>query len=561
MELTDGQRSAIKSFILYLFTFIVICFYGVTHALAYDFTNWTGAVVNKFVFKLSNDEYISHTSNESYVWLYRPEVGESENFDIKSVGGELGGFTKEVTGATIFQFALGYTTVNLYDNTTPCQWFKDFSNYSLEYSTDNANSWADFNVSTLSCAQNDGFIVLSYSVTSPGTVNITNLSFSGKGNEGRGNAISTIFTAFNSYPVDSSSNVIINQNNQIIYQNQELIDNQNKTNEKLDGVIDNSNENTDKIINSNKETQELIKDQLNGTCVIKNLFDSDAFLNEILSLNSNNSKYAKYSMQDSTYYYQFAGSSIQNLADLRFMEGQFKENTQYTISAITRQINVTWSSLGFLFKYTDGTSDYLNFPGSQTESNYTFTSAAGKTVAWIAFVSNSGGWTGLRNIQLEEGTSATDYLAYGEMECTNKIAEANETSKGILGKIKDLFNWFTADDDVDTSGLSNTVGWLPDGPVDSILNLPLNMLSSLNVSLSKSCTPLDLTIPFVNKTFQIPCISTLYDQISGFNTLWTWIGTIVSVLMLYTYLLRLYKWVDDTLTFRENNEIDNWGGL
>lgn len=387
MELTDGQRSAIKSFILYLFTFIVICFYGVTHALAYDFTNWTGSVVNKFVFKLSNDEYITHTSNDPFIWLFRPDVGATENFAIKLVGGELGGFTKEVTGSTIFQFALGYTTINLDENTTPCQWFKDFSNYTLEYSTNNGNSWADFNVSTLSCAQNDGFIVLSYSVTSPGTVNITNLSFSGRGNEARGNAISTIFTAFNSYPVDNSSNVIINQNNEIIYQNQELIDNQNKTNEKLDGVIDNQKEITDKII------------------------------------------------------------------------------------------------------------------------------------------------------------------------------ESNETSKGILGKIKDLFNWFTDDDDVDTSGLSNTVGWLPAGPVDSILNLPLNMLSELNTALSKSCTPLDLTIPFVDKSFQLPCISTLYNQISGFNTLWTWLGTIVSVLMLYTYLLRLYKWVDDTLTFRENNEIDNWGGL
>lgn len=168
---------------------------------------------------------------------------------------------------------------------------------------------------------------------------------------------------------------------------------------------------------------------------------------------------------------------------------------------------------------------------------------------------------------VSEGSTSKTFEKYGQI-CTNriddtnkKLDEANETSKGIFGKIKDLFNWFTNDDDVDTSGLNNTVGWLPPGPVDSILNLPLTMLSGLNTALSKSCTPLDLTIPFVNKPFQMPCISTLYQQIDGFNTLWNWIGTIVSVLMLYTYLLKLYKWVDDTLTFRENNHMDNWGGL
>ena len=132
------------------------------------------------------------------------------------------------------------------------------------------------------------------------------------------------------------------------------------------------------------------------------------------------------------------------------------------------------------------------------------------------------------------------------------INNNNQNTDKIIDKL--------SENDVDTSKL-DTVGWLPSGPVDSILNLPLNMLNGLNNSLSKSCAPLNVNLPYVNKTVEIPCLNTIYDQIKGLNTFYTWIGGIFSVLILYKYLLTLYKWVDDTLTFRENNHIDNWGGV
>lgn len=133
------------------------------------------------------------------------------------------------------------------------------------------------------------------------------------------------------------------------------------------------------------------------------------------------------------------------------------------------------------------------------------------------------------------------------------INNNNQNTDKIIDKL--------SESNVDTSGLNNSVGWLPTGPVDSILNLPLNMLNGLNNSLSKSCAPLNVNLPYVNKNVQIPCLNTIYDQIDGLNTFYTWIGGIFSVLILYKYLLSLYKWVDDTLTFRENNHIDNWGGV
>ena len=43
--------------------------------------------------------------------------------------------------------------------------------------------------------------------------------------------------------------------------------------------------------------------------------------------------------------------------------------------------------------------------------------------------------------QLEKGTTVHDYEKYGEKVCKNRLDEANETSKGILGKIKDILSY------------------------------------------------------------------------------------------------------------------------
>lgn len=109
--------------------------------------------------------------------------------------------------------------------------------------------------------------------------------------------------------------------------------------------------------------------------------------------------------------------------------------------------------------------------------------------------------------------------------------------------------------------LSNAAGWLPPGPVDGILNLPLSFLTNLNTNLSKSCKPVDLPLPFVDKTLPLPCVSSLYAEIEGLPAWINTIGIIASAFILFGYLINLYKYVDDTLTFRENNYIDNWSGV
>lgn len=105
----------------------------------------------------------------------------------------------------------------------------------------------------------------------------------------------------------------------------------------------------------------------------------------------------------------------------------------------------------------------------------------------------------------------------------------------------------------------NMVGWLPPGPVDSLINLPLVLLNSLQNALSSTCSPITLTLPFVNQDIYLPCMSSLYEEM-GVSSFVNWAGIVASAFILFSYLMRFYKWVDNTLTFRENNWLDNWGG-
>lgn len=142
--------------------------------------------------------------------------------------------------------------------------------------------------------------------------------------------------------------------------------------------------------------------------------------------------------------------------------------------------------------------------------------------------------------------------------CLNKLDEAENTRKGILGKIGDIFNGIFDTSGPDTSQYGNVAGWLPPGPIDSILTLPLTLLNSLTTGLGSTCTPLSVPIPFLDTNFQLPCLNTLFSQINGVSTLYSWFGPIAAALILYYYLKSLYKWIDKKLSLQEDHD---WGGV
>lgn len=286
------------------------------------------------------------------------------------------------------------------------------------------------------------------------------------------------------------------------------------------------------IVDSNKETQDVIKDQFNSCRDSVNLFNENIYTPSATS-----------------------GYSLKNL----------DVGKNYTIS-INRNPNN--SNYGFLIKISTGSTLTPDMWETYTNKSATFTyTKAMYDNDYKLYIIDTINYNPISievlkslKIQLQEGTVSTQYEPYGEEICQNKIDDTNDKLNGIQGALTDSSA-------PNTSGLENSAGWLPAGPLDSILNLPLTMLNSLTNSLGKTCSPLNLKLPYVNKNIQIPCLSAIFAQITGVNGLWAWVGTIASVLILYNYLLNLYAWVDRVLTLRAEfdeamgADMANWGRL
>lgn len=313
----------------------------------------------------------------------------------------------------------------------------------------------------------------------------------------------------------------------------------NNNNSNTNNIISNDNQNTDRIIEENKKNFNDCRDSVN-------LIDMDSITLSPGYLDNSG---------------QIWNATTNNERTTSFIE--VNPNTTYTFT---------------LFKTSDSTTNgyWFGISGYSSNNANTFTETLYRATAnnnHVSFTTGSNTnyvrisgryFAGATELQLEKGSSSTQYEPYGEY-CVNKLDEQNKTSKGILGKIGDLFNTLFSNEDADISGLNNMVGWLPPGPVDSIINLPLSLFNSLLNTITGTCNSVTLTLPFVNKTLTLPCFNAfMTEYLTGFTTLWTLIGTIISVFILYRYLLTLYKWIDDTLTLRENNlpgyYDDNWGG-
>lgn len=78
-------------------------------------------------------------------------------------------------------------------------------------------------------------------------------------------------------------------------------------------------------------------------------------------------------------------------------------------------------------------------------------------------------------------------------------------------------------------------------------------------SLSSSCQPVSIPLPYVNKNITLPCVSTLIEQMGATN-FFDFLGLLAGVVISYNYFLNLYKWIDDTIQMKDNS-IDEWGGV
>lgn len=430
-------------------------------------------------------------------------AGGVDSITTGSVGSRISGKTKYINFYLSQNVALNYTytiKINfLADDLQPY-----FSlNHVKEISVCNSSSCSNSSIISIKKQNNNGFstwVELTFNPTQVGNVIGVTL----------GDNSGTYITGETFFGISS---VQIESKNA----NQDVIDNAtNNTN----NIINNNNSNTESIINSNKETQQVIKDQFNSCR------DSYNMINYTIKLNGS------------------LGTTSILIAELELQPGTYTFSLNPSLPSSYGYINI-------------GTSGSIS---ANIIDKATFTIDSVQTVPF-RFIRREGTYNNETfNLMLNKGSTALPYEPYGIEICTNKLDEQNETSKGIFGKLKDLFNWLTNNDEADVSSAGDVAGWLPPGPIDSIINLPLTMLNNINSSLNKTCSPLQVNLPYVNKTVEIPCLNTIFNQITGLTNFWTWVGLISSVLILYRYLIELYKYYD-RLTTLQANFISDWGGV
>ena len=173
----------------------------------------------------------------------------------------------------------------------------------------------------------------------------------------------------------------------------------------------------------------------------KNLFDAQGWYKWLEENTSAHYNYLHKELKDNInciFYRPSAGW------DLHYMEGLFKENTQYTIKWRAKA-NLKPDgrvSTGFVFVYTDGTKSMQLVPSEDKWDSYTLISDINKTINHIQmwYHSNDGIWIDENSIQLEEGTTVADYESYGY-----KIP-VKVSGKNLLNINRATSNSFTLDE-------------------------------------------------------------------------------------------------------------------
>lgn len=164
-----------------------------------------------------------------------------------------------------------------------------------------------------------------------------------------------------------------------------------------------------------------------------------------------------------------------------------------------------------------------------------------------------------------QGQQATTDAVNNAANQAHKDSQAQlEESKKQTQIAEEQKNFVTDTSTPEASDIANSStipssGLLPDGPLDSILLLPVNILNSMIQSLGGSCTPIEAPLPYVDEKIVLPCFNDSVYK-GSFEGVGTIIGGIGSAIILYGYFKHLYKKVDRAVSMETTDE-DEWGIL
>lgn len=331
---------------------------------------------------------------------------------------------------------------------------------------------------------------------------------------------------------NSGTNTIIDNQNQ---NKQDIIDNQNQN---ANSIIDNQNQTTQDIIDNQNQNNEELKDTLDSS--LNNCRESYNLFNP----SGGNLINGKGISSDGSIINDTTGSYYDYFIPVN-------SSTTYNLS---NKDNVIFAGSWF-FAYYDNNKNFISLNKlGENSTNFTFTTSSNVSYIRLYSYLNLANVNSLNNIMLSKGSSKISFENYGQV-CTSKLDDTNSKLDNLNSNITD-----SSDPNL---AIGDVAGWLPPGPVDSVLNLPLTILNSLISNLSnRTCSSVNVPLPYIDKSIQLPCLSTIFDK-TGFTDVLNTISIPFAIFIYINTLIKLYGWVDKTLQFREEhwNDVDQWGGV
>lgn len=175
---------------------------------------------------------------------------------------------------------------------------------------------------------------------------------------------------------------------------------------------------------------------------------------------------------------------------------------------------------------------FSDFTGTSSASDFAKVSANTTVNAWWSYFLGYDIYkldTYYELKEQEEINSNLNDLNDKQQQTNDKLNDLNDNitdsdSSEASGEASDFFSGF----DTDTFGLT------------SVITAPLELIKSIT---SKTCTPLQLTVPFVDKQLNLPCLSSIYEQ--HFGSFLTIYRTITFGFVSYWVCIKLFNLVKD----------------
>lgn len=179
---------------------------------------------------------------------------------------------------------------------------------------------------------------------------------------------------------------------------------------------------------------------------------------------------------------------------------------------------------------------------SNVSSSWDFHGYSVTELGQYDLVTNSSLTNAIKNSNLASATSVEE-VQQAQQEIKQEITGMQDKQQQTNDKLDSLNGNIT---NSDSSDATNDAGGFFEGfttdtfGLTSIITSPLNLIQSIT---SKTCSPLTLQVPFVNKTMELPCMSTIYSE--HFGTFLTIYQTITFGIISYWVCVRIFALVKD----------------